>query len=135
MADTKIDMALDDIIKKNRNGPRNQRGRGGNNVQRRGGNNQRGNRGGRIGKPNNNNRNSGGNFRRGTGRNSFGQRNNNNINNNRSNKYETRELTVGEMKQKPFLLRLVFVNNNVANEIQFPDIIDEISAVINLLQR
>lgn len=91
MADTKIDMALDDIIKKNRNGPRNQRGRGGNNVQRRGGNNQRGNRGGRIGKPNNNNRNSGGNFRRGTGRNSFGQRNNNNINNNRSNNFRQQQ--------------------------------------------
>jgi hypothetical protein len=81
MADAKIDMALDDIIKKNRGGPGNRRGRGrgGNAFQRRGGNNQRGNRGGRIGK--NNNR-GGGNFRRGGDRNSFGQRNNNNRPNN-----------------------------------------------------
>ncbi len=78
---------LDDIIKKNRGGPGNRRGRGrgGNNIQRRGGNNQRGNRGGRIGKNNNNNYRGGGNFRRGGGgRNSFGQRNNNRV-----NKYET----------------------------------------------
>jgi len=85
MADAKIDMALDDIIKKNRNGPGNRRGRGrgGNTLQRRGGNNQRGNRGGRIGKNNNNNNRSrgGGNFRRGGGRNSFNQRNNNRSNN------------------------------------------------------
>ena len=48
---------LDDIIKKNRNGPGNRRGRGrgGNAIQRRGGNNQRGGRGGRVGKNNNNN--------------------------------------------------------------------------------
>jgi len=79
MADAKIDMALDDIIKKNRNGPGNRRGRGrgGNTIQRRGGNNQRGNRGGRIGNNNNNRGRGGGNFRRGGGRNSFGQRNNN----------------------------------------------------------
>jgi len=84
MADQKIDMALDDIIKKNRN----RRGRG-NTIQRRGGNNQRGNRGGRIGKNNNNRGRGGGNFRRGGGnfqrggggRNSFGQRNNNRSNN------------------------------------------------------
>lgn len=76
MADAKIDMALDDIIKKNRNGPGNRRGRGRGGIQRQGGNNQRGNRGGRIG--NNNNRGRGnGNFRRGGGRNSFSQRNNN----------------------------------------------------------
>lgn len=84
MADAKVDMALDDIIKKNRGGPGNRRGRGrgGNNIQRRGGNNQRGNRGGRIGKNNNNNYRGGGNFRRGGGgRNSFGQRNNNRVNN------------------------------------------------------
>jgi hypothetical protein len=83
MADAKIDMALDDIIKKNRNGPGNRRGRGrgGNTIQRRGGNNQRGNRGGRVGKNNNNNYRGGGNFRRGGGRNSFGQRNNNRVNN------------------------------------------------------
>jgi len=80
MGDAKIDMALDDIIKKNRNGRGRGRGRGGNMVQRRGGNNQRGNRGGRIGK-NNNNRGGGGNFRRGGGRNSFNQRNNNRSNN------------------------------------------------------
>ncbi|CAF0942246.1 unnamed protein product [Rotaria sp. Silwood1] len=76
MADAKIDMALDDIIKKSRNGPGNRRGRG------RGGNqNQR--RGGRISKNNtNNNRGRGGNFRRGGGgRNSFNQRNNNRSNN------------------------------------------------------
>jgi len=85
MADAKIDMALDDIIKKGRNGPGNRRGRGrgGNTFQRRGGNNQRGNRGGRIGKNNNSNNRSrgGGNFRRGGGRNSFNQRNNNRSNN------------------------------------------------------
>jgi hypothetical protein len=87
MADAKIDMALDDIIKKNRNGPGNRRGRGrgGNTIQRRGGNNQRGNRGGRIGKTNNYNNNRGrgtGNFRRGGGgRNSFNQGNNNRSNN------------------------------------------------------
>ncbi|CAF2685845.1 unnamed protein product [Rotaria sp. Silwood2] len=77
MADAKIDMALDDIIKKSRNGPGNRRGRG------RGGNqNQR--RGGRISKNNtNNNRGRGGSFRRGGGggRNSFNQRNNNRSNN------------------------------------------------------
>jgi len=76
MADAKIDMALDDIIKKNRGGPGNRRGRG------RGGNNQRGYRGGRVGKNNNRGRGGGGNFRRGGGRNSFGQRNNNNRPNN-----------------------------------------------------
>jgi len=81
MGDSKIDMALDEIIKKGRNGPGNRRGRGrgGNNFQRRGGNNQRGNRGGRIGK--NNNRGGGGgggNFRRGGGRNSFNNQRNNN---------------------------------------------------------
>jgi hypothetical protein len=85
MADAKIDMTLEDIIKKNRNGPGNRRGRGrgGNMIQRRGGNNQRGNRGGRIGKNNyNNNRGrGGGKFQRGGGRNSFGQRNNNRSNN------------------------------------------------------
>ena len=76
MADAKIDMALDEIIKKSRNGPGNRRGRGrgrGGNVNQRGG-------GGRIGK-NNNNRGRGGNFRRGGGRNSFNQRNNNRSNN------------------------------------------------------
>jgi len=71
MSEQKIDMALDDIIKKNRN----RRGRG-NMIQRRGGNNQRGFRGGRVGKNNNNRGRGGGNFRRGGGRNSFGQRNN-----------------------------------------------------------
>jgi len=84
MADAKIDMALDDIIKKGRNGPGNRRGRGrgGNRIQHRGGYNQQGNRGGRIGKNNNNRgRGSGGNFRRGGGRNSFNQRNNNRSNN------------------------------------------------------
>jgi len=83
MADAKIDMALDDIIKKNRNGPGNRRGRGrgGNTIQRRGGNNQRGNRGGRIGNNNNNRGRGAGNFRRGGGRNSFNQRNNNRPNN------------------------------------------------------
>ncbi|CAM4865244.1 unnamed protein product [Rotaria socialis] len=81
MADAKIDMALDDIIKKNRNGPGSGRGRGrgrgGNLNQRRGG----GGIVGRITKNTNNNRGRGGNFQRGRGggggRNSFNQRNNN----------------------------------------------------------
>ncbi|CAF0784436.1 unnamed protein product [Rotaria sordida] len=77
MADAKIDMTLDDIIKKSRNGPggnRRGRGRGGNINQRRGG--------GRISKNNTNNNRGRGNFRRGGGgRNSFNQRNNNRSNN------------------------------------------------------
>ena len=78
---------LDDIIKKNRNGPGNRRGRGrgGNAIQRRGGNNQRGGRGGRVG-TNNNSYRGGGISRRGGGRNTFGQRNNN-----RGNRYENNQ--------------------------------------------
>ena len=87
---------LDDIIKKNRGGPGNRRGRGrgrGGNAasggvqrQQRGGAN-RGSSRGRIGKANNNRGRGGGvggGLRRGGGRNSFNQGNNN-----RSNKYAT----------------------------------------------
>ncbi len=107
----------DDIIKKNRNGPGNRRGRGrgGNTLQRRGGNNQRGNRGGRVGKNNNNNYRGGGNFRRGGGRNSFGQRNNNRV-----NKYEIQIKIFARLKY----CISVFVNNE-AEEIQFQVLIVE----------